>query len=47
MVNVCAVFNHGNLDSREKEQSYFRFPGIVSNSGEEGLTLPKKEGISG
>ena len=47
MVNFCAVFNCGNLASREKEKSYFRFPGIVSNNGEEGLTLSKKQGISG
>ena len=47
MVNFCAVFNCGNRASREKEKSYFRFPGIVSNNGEEGLTLSKKEGISG
>ena len=42
MFNFCAVFNHGNRASREKEQSYFRFPGIVSNNGEEGLTLSNK-----
>ena len=41
MVNFCAVFNCGNRASREKEKSYFRFPGIVSNNGE-GLTLLKK-----
>ena len=41
MFNFCAVFNHGNRASREKEQSYFRFPGIVSNNGE-GLTLLNK-----
>ena len=44
MVNFCAVFNCGNRDSKEKQQSYFRFPGIVSNSGEERLILPKKKG---
>ena len=26
----------------KKEKSYFRFPGIVSNNGEKGLTLPRK-----
>ena len=41
MVNFCAVFNCENRASREKEKSYFRFPGIVSNNGE-GLTLLKK-----
>ena len=25
-----------------EKKTYFRFPGIVSNNGEEGLTLPKK-----
>ena len=42
MVNFCAVFNCGNRASTEKEKSYFRFPEIVSNNGEEGLTLSKK-----
>ena len=42
MFNFCTVFNHGNRASREKEQSYFRFPGIISNNGEEGLTLSNK-----
>ena len=43
MVNFCAVFN----EFQGEKKSYFRFPGIVSNNGEEDLTLSKKEGISG
>ena len=45
MVNFCAVFNCGNRASREKEKSYFRFPGNALNNGEEGLTLSKKKRI--
>ena len=37
MVNFCAVLNCEKRASREKEKSYFRFPGIISNNGEEGF----------
>ena len=42
MVNFCPVFKCENGASREREKSYFRFPGVASNSEEKGLTMSKK-----
>ena len=41
MPSFCAVFNCSNRADREKDKSYYRFPSIIRNNGEEGLKLSK------
>ena len=42
MPSFCAVFNCWNCAGREKHKSYYRFPSVIKNNGDEGLRLSEE-----